>query len=395
MDRKSETVAGRTALVIGHCAGMIDLVALPVWVGMVLIGRMGLEPMRAGGLATLFLISVVAAGLVFAPRLNRIRRRRFVPAAFAIAGLAFVGMTTTTDYALLALAHACAGFAVGCGLSLTHGTMGGTANPHRLMSIAFTALGVVAVVFLGTLPQSVARFGAEALFFAIAAIMFTAALAALLAFPDTGTGSGAAAAPRVVEAPLSARVWFGMAGVSLMALNQAMMFAYVERIGDWHGFGAAQIAGVLVAVGVVNLFPAALAGVLERRLSTAGVMVVGPLLQAALGLSITQAPAFAAYAFAACSFIALLIFTHTFVFGFLAREDRSGRAVAATPVMVMTGSAIGPLLGGALAQQAGYGSLGWAAAAIGISGSLIFLRAVRARGAAGSAVVVGAKAEAT
>ena len=89
------------------------------------------------------------------------------------------------------------------------------------------------------------------------------------------------------------------------------------------------------------------------------------------------------------------IFTHTFVFGFLAREDRSGRAVAATPVMVMTGSAIGPLLGGALAQQAGYGSLGWAAAAIGISGSLIFLRAVRARGAAGSAVVVGAKAEAT
>ena len=391
MDRKDESVAGRTALVIGHCAGMIDLVALPVWVGMVLIGRMGLEPMRAGGLATLFLISVVAAGLVFAPRLNRIRRRRFVPAAFALAGLAFLGMTATTDYALLAVAHAAAGFAVGCALSLTHGTMGGSANPHRLMSIAFTALGVVAVVFLGTLPQLVARFGAEALFFAIAAIMFTAALAALLAFPDTGTGR-AAAAPRVVESPLSARVWFGMAGVSLMALNQAMMFAYVERIGDWHGFSGAQVAGVLVAVGVVNLFPAAIAGVLERRLSTAGVMVVGPLLQAALGLSITQAPAFAAYAFAACSFIALLIFTHTFVFGFLAREDRSGRAVAATPVMVMTGSAIGPLLGGALAQHVGYASLGWAAAAIGISGSLIFLHAVRARGAAGSAAMAGAKA---
>ena len=51
-------------------------------------------------------------------------------------------------------------------------------------------------------------------------------------------------------------------------------------------------------------------------------------------------------------------------------------------------------MGGALAQQAGYGSLGWAAAAIGISGSLIFVRAVRARGAAGSATVVGAKTEA-
>jgi predicted MFS family arabinose efflux permease len=54
-----------------------------------------------------------------------------------------------------------------------------------------------------------------------------------------------------------------------------------------------------------------------------------------------------------------MIFTHTFVFAFLARNDPSTRAVAATPVMAMTGSAIGPILGGAVARHFGYESIGW------------------------------------
>jgi predicted MFS family arabinose efflux permease len=54
-----------------------------------------------------------------------------------------------------------------------------------------------------------------------------------------------------------------------------------------------------------------------------------------------------------------MIFTHTFIFAFLARHDPSTRAVAATPVMAMTGSAIGPILGGAVASHFGYESIGW------------------------------------
>lgn len=381
MDRKNESIGGRAALVIGHCAGMIDVVALPVWIGIVLIGRLGLQPQQAGGLATLFLASVVASSLFFAPRLNRIRRGRFVPAGFALAGLAFLGMTTVTDYAALAAVHMAAGLGVGCALSLTHGTMGGSSNPHRLASVAFTALGVLSVVFLAIVPQLIARFGAGALFVTLAAIMGVAALTAGIAFPHSG---GATAAATGSAPKMSSRVWFGMAGVSLLALNQALMFGFVERIGNWHGFSGAQIAGVLVATGFVNLFPAAIAGLLERRCPAALVMGLGPVIQGLLGLAVTQVPGFPAYAVAASLFISVLIFTHTFAFGFLAREDRSGRAVAATPVMVMTGSACGPLLGGVLAQQVGYGSLGWAALAIGISSALCFCLAVRRPAPVGS-----------
>jgi hypothetical protein len=47
---------------------------------------------------------------------------------------------------------------------------------------------------------------------------------------------------------------------------------------------------------------------------------------------------------AASVFAAVMIFTHTFAFGLLARLDLSGRAMAATPAMLMIGAAIGPIL---------------------------------------------------
>jgi hypothetical protein len=56
-----------------------------------------------------------------------------------------------------------------------------------------------------------------------------------------------------------------------------------------------------------------------------------------------------------------MVFTHTFAFGLLARLDASGRAVAATPAMLMTGAAIGPILGGTLIKMSGYTSIGFAA----------------------------------
>ena len=69
-----------------------------------------------------------------------------------------------------------------------------------------------------------------------------------------------------------------------------------------------------------------------------------------------------------------MIFTHTFAFGMLARIDRTGRAVAATPAMLMTGAAIGPVLGGTLVKVSGYGSLGIAAVLIAAAAAICFSR---------------------
>lgn len=362
-------IPGRIALVAGHCAGLMDIVSLPVWVGMVLIGQLGLQPQLAGALATLFLAAVVLSSLCFAPRLHRLRRERITPAAYALASLCFVGMMFSRDYAALAGLHGVAGLAVGCGLSITHGTMGASTNPHRLAAIAFTALAVLAIAFFGVLPPLVQRLGANAFFATMAGIMAVAALCTLIAFPANWKLARPAALPGTRLPP---QVWFGMAGVSLMTLNHSMVFGFIERIGGWHGYTAAQIGMVLVVSGIANLFPSAMAGFLDRRWSAAAVVCIGPLVQAVAGLLVTQGNSFGMYVFAASMLIGVLAFTQIFAFGLLARQDPTGRVVASSPVMIMTGSAGGPLLGGVVAQHLGYGSLGWAALAIGLLAALSF-----------------------
>jgi predicted MFS family arabinose efflux permease len=56
----------------------------------------------------------------------------------------------------------------------------------------------------------------------------------------------------------------------------------------------------------------------------------------------------------------------------LARMETTGRALAATPAMMMSGAAIGPVLGGTLVKFASYQTLGMAAVAIGVAALLCF-----------------------
>ncbi|TMG97576.1 MAG: MFS transporter, partial [Betaproteobacteria bacterium] len=60
---RTNSKRGRAALMVAHCAGMVDLVALPVWVG-ALIAQYRFDARQAGLLATLFLVGAVCASLV-------------------------------------------------------------------------------------------------------------------------------------------------------------------------------------------------------------------------------------------------------------------------------------------------------------------------------------------
>lgn len=364
---------GTGALLIAHCAGMVDLVALPVWVG-TLIGAYGLDPQQAGLLATLFLAGAVLSSLLFSPRLNRLPARVMAASGFGTATLAFLGLVSTSNYAAMLGLHAVAGVAVGCGLSFTHGTIGRSGNPHRLFAIAGLALGIFAIAFLGVTPGLIAAHGGPMLFRVFAGVMGVATLVCAFAFPSISVErrAGKRDEPRFERA-----VWFGMLGVSCIALTQAMLFSFVQRIGVDRGFGLPAVTATLIALGFVNLFPAPVAGLLEARIPGRRVVQVGPVVQAALALIITQSAAFAPYAAATSVFAAVMIFTHTFAFGMLARLDGTGRAVAATPAMLMTGSAIGPVLGGTLVKQSGYGVLGIAAVFISIAAVLCFSRLER------------------
>jgi len=375
---RTDSLAGRTALAVAHCAGMVDLVALPVWVG-TLVAHYRFDPQQAGALVTLFLAGAVSASMVFAPRFHRLRGRLVAPLGFAASAAAFFGAAATGEFAALAVLHAAGGFSAGTGLSFTHGTIGRSANPHRLFAIVGTALGVFAVVFLGATPQIVAAAGGPALFVVFGGVMVVAALVTALAFPVPDAESVESQSFRASGQRLPVAVWYGIAAVSCMALTQAMVFSFVERAGADRGFEAERITAVLIAVGLVNLFPAAIAALLQKRLDGRLVVLAGPALQAALALLIATTSGFAPYALATAVFVVPMLFTHTFAFGLLAQLDVTGRATAATPAMLMIGSAIGPVLGGTLVKAFGYGGLGAAALLIDLVAIVLFSRMVPAR----------------
>jgi predicted MFS family arabinose efflux permease len=367
---------GRAILMLCHFVGMVDLVALPVWFG-TLVKHYGFDMEHAGMIVTAFLAGAVVASLAAAPRFNLLPRRACVLAGYGIAALAFFGAFHATSFGVLALLHLVAGCAAGTALSVTHGTIGRSSNPHKLFAIVGTGLGLGAVAFYAAVPPAITAHGGSLLFAVFAGLMALAALAAL-GFPQVASrtdGAGAAG-------PLPRAAWWAIFGVSSMALNQALTYSMLDRVGIMRGFSQEQVNALLVVCGLVNLLPAAIAGFLQKRLNPVRVALVAAPLQAVLAVVITQSTSYLGYALAASVYAAVLIFMHTFVFGLIARFDASGRALASTPAMMMTGSAIGPALAGAVAMRAGFDGLGLLSVAVGVAATLFFSLVARRAGTA-------------
>ena len=367
---------GKAVLTIGHMAGMIDMVALPLWIGG-LMQHYRFSPQEAGVTVSLFLLGMVVASAVLAPLFNRLARRPIVVAGFTVAAACFALMARQpigdASVSLLAPLHALAGLGAGCGLSLVHGSIGRTDNPHRMFGLVNLAVATLGIGVFATVPGLVAQHGASMLFLVFAAAMGLAAFASLVGFPDVGD-----AAPLPADGARSGNaarlIWIPIAVVICLTLNQAMVFAFVERIGAARGFGDGNVQAVLVTLGFVNLLPGPLAAWMQHRISPLAVGVAGPICQAALALTLSNSPMFAPYALAVALYVSMVIFTHTFLFGLLARLDPSGRAASATPAMMMVGSCLGPAVGGFIVSGFGYAGLGWAACVVAAVAVMLMLR---------------------
>jgi predicted MFS family arabinose efflux permease len=361
------------ALLLGHCAGMLDLVALPLWVGANLIGYYQFDPQKAGLLATAFLLCAVIASMALAPRYGRMSPRTVTVAGYTVAALAFVALATFAgdSYPAMLALHAIGGLGAGSALTMVDGTIGRSDNPHRMFAYGGVAVALFGIVVLGGGPVIIARAGGTALWFVFAGVMGLAAVLALVAFPKVP-------APRQQAGGstqrISRQVWFGIIGMSTLCMAHSMIFPFIERMGIERGYGAGLVAGVLASIGFANLVPSPLAALLEKRLRPERAIVGGVLAHMVLVLLVTQFARLEVYVPLVAILTAPMLFVHTFLFGLMARLDPSGRAVAATPAMLMIGSAVGPALGGTLLVTSGYSGLGIGVAAFGCLAAMSFSR---------------------
>ncbi len=366
--RSQDTKGAQLALVVGHTAGMMDIVALPLWIGALIAGY-GYSPAAAGGLATLFLGGVVISSVLLSPVFHRLPGRWMPTAGFLISAAALFVVQTLESYVGFAIGHAIAGLATGIAISFVHGTMARTMNPHRVFAMGGLTLGLFAVVFLYTAPTLVARNGPSALFLILSLVMAVGALVTAALFPKGAENEDIVSD----KAKFSPAVWYAIIGIMCMALVHAMMFSFVERIGADRGYALGMIQRALVIAGIIAVTPSICAAYLETKISPIHVALAGAFLQAIFAITVSWSNTYAAYLAGTIALPFIMLFTHTFVFGYLARIEPTGRANAATPAMNMTGSATGPLLGGILVQTSGYHALGFAAVILGTLAMMCYL----------------------
>jgi predicted MFS family arabinose efflux permease len=370
----AESAGGRLVLVVCNVSGMVDLVALPLWVGALMQSR-GLDAQSAGMMVTTYILGVFGGSLFFAPRLGRISSRLCALAGFGTGAAAFFGLAFTEAVGPMLILHALAGIGAGCGLSFTHGTIGRSHDPHRVFGLCSFGTGVFAIAFFATLPAAIAAHGASALFVVLAGLLAIASVLAAIGFPTLNPPRAGRDSSVAVSFAVRALAFLG---VACLATTQAMIFSFIERVGIVHGFTPAEVGTMLVVGGFVNLTAPIAAALLDRRVSHLKLAIGILPVHAAFGALAVLAPSYIPYAVCAIIFVWLIIFGHNFMFSLIAALDPSGRTVASTPAMLMIGSAIGPILGGTLVQSFGYPSLAVAAPVIAAMGCGCFL-AIAAR----------------
>lgn len=377
-------LSGSLALIICNVGGMVDLVALPLWVGSLMQSR-NLDAQQAGMLVTAYILGVFGGSLMVSPRLGTINNRMTATVGFLLGAASFFGLMAVDGLAAMAALHLAAGIGAGWGLSMTHGAMARSLNPHRFFGLGNLGTALFAILFFATVPAALETQGVKALFLVLGGLQTVAAAAAALAFPrhragpaTSGQSGGAGGKVTAPVAPLSVRMLVFL-GVACLATTQAMIFGFIERIGVAHGFGGDRIGLVLLVSGFVNLTAPLVAAVLERRLSHLAVSICAVPLHAACGAAAVLMPDFLPYAVCAIAFVWLVIFGHIFIFALIATLDPSGRTAASTPAMLMVGAAIGPILGGTLANGFGYDSLALAGCVLGALGGACLALIARLR----------------
>jgi predicted MFS family arabinose efflux permease len=370
----THSIRGRIGLAVATCAGMVDLVAMPVWVGM-LVQFHKFDPQQAGLLVTLFLIGAVVSCITVARLFHRFTSGRGIAVTgFAMASGIFFALSQASEFGSMAALHALGGLAIGAVLSVKDGTIARSANPHRLFALSGTALGIFALVFLGAVPPMLAKMGGPLLFQIFAAIMFVGALSSWVAFPVVDAVAPALPEYTKTYGTSKFAVWVGIGGLCCMAVVQSMAFAFFERAGMDRGFGVDKVTAILIALGFVNLFPTVLAALLEKRLNPKTALMAGAIVQALLVLTIFGTTSYLPYSIAGSLFVAVMLFTHVFAFGLLARLETTGRALAATPAIMMSGGALGPVLGGTLVKYSSYPALGLFALVMGAAAFICFMQ---------------------
>ncbi len=351
------------SLIAGVFVASQSVLLLPFWMG-VTIDFFSFSEAQGGWVATLQLGAGSLATLAIAPFVHRVEKHKVFAFGFLLSilgngvSITSIGLESTT---LLFAGRLLSGVGEGSLMAIIGAAAAGTPKPIKTFAIMNSAVALVAAGIYFASPYLLTIMGASGVF----AIMLVATCIGLpfvryFAQGTSQTVQMAAVQPDSQTGGFSVSSLLALFIFGLLACVIGGTFAFSQRIGV-NNIGL-DMESIGMTLGVASILT-----------------VIGPLLASRLGnrmgIRVPVFLAIGAYGVVALSFstaqvawlfVAAVIghaitagFATTFLAGFLASWDSSGRVVAAAPAFGGFGNALGPsMMAAALPLMPGYQAIG-------------------------------------
>lgn len=380
---KSATDRGTYTYIAVYSAVLYMTLLIAPVIAAKLVSQFGLSSTEVGGLLSL---ELGAFSLATVPAYLWLRRVNLVTATRVFTLIAVAGNVASgfvDSYGLLVASRIVTSLAAGSITVIILTLSSKTANPSRAYGLFVTAQLVMGAIILAVFPAVFANANVSAVYWTMAGL----ALCCLLVsgrIDGNGLRAGSRTADQELASARTVRVpklkaGLGLAAVLLFYISLSGVWSFMAQIagGANIGLGTTSLILALATVpGIASSMLATFLGDHPRRALFLILGYVGLTASVAMLVGLSGAVQFALAAI-------LFKFTWTFILPYLLSSisdlDASGQLMNTTNLMIGTGFAVGPILGGILIEATGGFTAMLAVAGVGALVSMLFAAGIQRR----------------
>ena len=380
---KSATDRGTYTYIAVYSAVLYMTLLIAPIIAAKLVSQFGLSSTEVGGLLSL---ELGAFSLATVPAYLWLRRVNLVTATRVFTLIAVAGNVASgfvDSYGMLVASRIVTSLAAGSITVIILTLSSKTANPSRAYGLFVTAQLVMGAIILAAFPAVFANANVSAVYWtmaglALCCLLFSGRIDGNALRAGSKAADPGSASARTVRVP-KLKAGLGLAAVILFYISLSGVWSFMAQIAGGANISLSTTSLILALATVPGIASSMLATFLGDHPKRALFLVlgyVGLTASVAMLVGLTGAVQFALAAI-------LFKFTWTFILPYLLSSisdlDASGQLMNTTNLMIGTGFAVGPLLGGILIEATGGFTAMLAVAGAGALVSMLFAASIQRR----------------
>ncbi|AQS83854.1 MAG: MFS transporter [Acetobacter aceti] len=242
----------------------------------------------------------------------------------------------------------------------------------RVMSASFIVASLVYGIGFLVWPSIVVEYGFLSVYGPLGALCLIA-VAALIALDQPVPSLVANFEQHELKPRPSYVLWLLLLMCALANGGLEMLWSFSESVAVIRQFDVHTVGIILGLSSIFNIFGSLFSGFFDRRFGVTTPIAFGVALGAVAGLAIGTSTSITWFAIGIFLYAISAFFVMPYLLSAGAALDNNGRAVTLSGFAVYFAGAVGPLLGGVIADQIAVPAVGWASAAACVGAALCAL----------------------